>query len=460
MERNVERLKGNLRRRGGKSNALLSYSHKGAWANGTTLVMETYGDMERKDRETMAETLYRRVKERKLSDMRGRMPEDRQGVEFTHNGRTYVAFVRRLTPLECGRLQTVPDSYDWSGVSETQRMRMLGNGWTVEVIRHCFSFLPDFGRPLRVWSLFDGMSCGHVALDLLGVPLECYVSSEVDRHAIEAERRNFPDMVQVGSVTDIDVAELVGKYGVPDLLIGGSPCQSFSMSGKRNGMSTVEGEEVYTLGRYLQLKAEGFAFEGQSFLFWEYMRILTELRTFNPGILFFLENVEMQEKWERCLSHTVGVRGVHINSALVSAQQRRRIYWSNIRTRRISDTRLFPEDDEDDPFAWPMVETDIPQPEDRGLVIQDILEDSAESRFYISDDRLRGLIETTDWRKLSDLLAEPTVSVREAMAYMDTDGEFSALTEDERREIAELGYKTEKRKLKEESYGEGEGLFA
>ena len=96
-------------------------------------------------------------------------------------------------------------------------------------------------------------------------------------------------------------------------------------------MKTTENEEIYTLERYLQLKQEGFEFEGQSYLFWEYMRILTELREYNPNVLFLLENVEMGKKWERVLSEAIGIRGVHINSALVSAQNRRRIYWTNIR---------------------------------------------------------------------------------------------------------------------------------
>jgi len=100
-------------------------------------------------------------------------------------------------------------------------------------------------------------------------------------------------------------------------------CQSFSFAGKRNGMSTTENEEIYTLKRYLELKSEGFQFEGQSYLFWEYMRILRDSK---PNY-FLLENVEMGEKWETILSEAIGIRPVHINSALVSAQNRRRLYW-------------------------------------------------------------------------------------------------------------------------------------
>lgn len=103
------------------------------------------------------------------------------------------------------------------------------------------------------------MACGRIVLNELNIPIECYVSSEIDKHAIKAEKQNFPDIIQVGSVTEIDVAELVGKYGVPDFIFGGSPCQSFSMSGKMNGMSTVQGEEVYTLGRYLELSRKALS---------------------------------------------------------------------------------------------------------------------------------------------------------------------------------------------------------
>lgn len=406
-----------------------------------------------------AADLYRKVRRKQLEDFRSRMPDGKQGVEFEINGTKYIAAIRRLTPTECDRLQGVPQWYDWDGTSEMQHYKMCGNGWQCETIKHCWQYLPDLGRPYRVWSLFDGMCCAGITLRELGVDVECFVSSEIDRHAVEAEKRNFPGMVQVGSVTDIDVGELVSKYGVPDLLCGGSPCQSFSFSGKMKGMSTAQGEEIYTLGRYLELKEEGFEFEGQSYLFWEYMRILRELQRYSPGILFFLENVEMLEKWERCLSHAIGVRGVHINSALVSAQQRKRIYWSNIRTKDIPDTRLFPDDDADDPFAWPMVQTDIPQPEDRGIVIKDILQDNAGERYYLKDETVEKLIAKTDKGKLKDYILEPQVSVGEALEYMAGHDEYSRFTDEERREIASLGYEMEKQRLHDNYYGKERNVF-
>ncbi|MGN0311029.1 MAG: DNA cytosine methyltransferase [Bacteroides sp.] len=353
------------------------------------------------------------IKRRQLEQFRDSMPEGKKGYEFTFNGKTYVAAVRRLTPEECDLLQGVPSWYDWSGVSENQHYKMDGNGWQIDTIMHCWKFLPKFDRPIRVWSLFDGMSCASIALRQLNIPVEVFISSEVDKHAIHVERNNFPDMIQVGSVTDINVTELVDKFGIPDFLVGGSPCQSFSFSGRMNGMTTNQGEEIYTLERYLQLKQGGFEFDGQSYLFWEFMRILTELRAFNSNILFFLENVEMLEKWERVLSHAVGIRGVHINSALVCAQQRRRIYWSNIRTQTLQEQSLFTDYDADDPFAWPMIATDIPQPDDRGITIRDILQEAADSRYYLTSERVGELIRKTDMKKLEPYLMEPQYTEEE-----------------------------------------------
>ena len=125
---------------------------------------------------------------------------------------------------------------------------------------------------MNVLSLFDGASCGHQALDRIGMKADNYYASEIDKYAIQVTMANYPNTIQLGSVVDVDVSKLEKI----DLLIGGSPCQSFSFAGKRKGMSTKDSVEILTLEHYLELKSQNFEFEGQSYLFWEYMRVLTE----------------------------------------------------------------------------------------------------------------------------------------------------------------------------------------
>lgn len=156
-------------------------------------------------------------------------------------------------------------------------------------------------------------------------------------------------------------------------------CTNFSFAGRRNGMNTTTNEEIYTLERYLELKAQGFAFDGESFLFWEYMRILGELRETNPNVLFFLENVEMGEKWESVLTKAIGIEGVHVNSALVSAQTRKRIYWTNISTVIMGL------------FGKPRC--DIPKPKDRGIFIHHVINMHADEKYYLSQKRVDELMQ-------------------------------------------------------------------
>lgn len=225
-----------------------------------------------------------------------------------------------------------------------------------------------------ILSLFDGMSCGQIALRELGVTIERYYASEVDKFAIQNTMANFPDTVQLGDVRNIDAATL----GRIDLLIGGSPCQNFSFAGKRAGMSTKDSVKIVTLSQYMELKAQGFEFEGQSYLFWEYVRILQQVRQTNPQVFFMLENVEMGKQWEDVINQALGVKGVHINSALVSAQVRKRIYWTNIRTFQT------------DMFGLP--DSAIPQPKDRGLLLRDILEENVPENYYLKNEVVAKLL--------------------------------------------------------------------
>ena len=147
------------------------------------------------------------------------------------------------------------------------------------------------------------MSCGQIALKELGIKVSKYFASEIDKHAIAQTQYNFPNTIQLGNVTTVKAKDLPPI----DLLIGGSPCQGFSFAGK-------------------QLNFD----DPRSVLFFEYVRILKELRQINPNVKFLLENVRMKRECEAVISEQLGVQPVLINSALLSAQNRERLYWSEI----------------------------------------------------------------------------------------------------------------------------------
>ena len=220
---------------------------------------------------------------------------------------------------------------------------------------------------MNVLSLFDGMSCGQQALERAGIEVNQYFASEIDKYAIQVTMANYPNTIQLGSVVGVD------GYSLPkiDLLIGGSPCQSFSFAGKRKGMATTDEQEILTLEHYLKLKSEGYEFEGQSYLFWEFMRLLYEVK---PKY-FLLENVEMGEKWERVLTQAIGVHALHINSALVSAQNRKRIYFTNIGMEAAGL------------FGYPV--SIIEKPKDKKILLKDILESEVDEKYFISEKRIQ-----------------------------------------------------------------------
>ena len=175
-------------------------------------------------------------------------------------------------------------------------------------------------KTMNVLSLFDGMSCGQLALHRADIPYTNYYASEVDPYPIKITQKNFPNTMRVGDVQDIKIPNY--REGSIDLLLGGSPCQGFSFSGK------------------------GLNFDDpRSKLFFEYVRIRDKLK---PKY-FLLENVVMKKESEDIITKYMGVKPIMINSSLFSAQNRRRLYWTNI------------------PFEIPT--------EDKGIVIKDILED-------------------------------------------------------------------------------------
>lgn len=151
---------------------------------------------------------------------------------------------------------------------------------------------------INVLSLFDGMSCGQIALERVGIEVDNYYASEIDEKAISITQKNYSGTKQLGSITELKGNDLPKI----DLLFGGSPCQSFSSFGNGKG------------------------FDGKSGLFWDFVRVLKET---NPKY-FLLENVIMKKEWEDVITEALGVKPIKINSNLFSAQNRPRIYWTNI----------------------------------------------------------------------------------------------------------------------------------
>ncbi len=176
---------------------------------------------------------------------------------------------------------------------------------------------------MNVLSLFDGISCGQIALNRLGIKYDKYYASEIDEYAIKVTQHNYPETIQIGDVLNVKGSDLPKI----DLMFGGSPCQGFSFAGK------------------------GLNFEDpRSKLFFEFVRLRDELQ---PKY-FLLENVKMKKESENVITEHMGVEPVRINSKLVSAQSRERLYWTNI--------------------------PNITQPDDKGILVKDILDYSTKHK--------------------------------------------------------------------------------
>ncbi len=174
---------------------------------------------------------------------------------------------------------------------------------------------------MNVLSTFNGMGCIWIALDRLGIQVNKRYSSEIDKYANKVNDKNYPDTIQLGNITKVKGSDLEKI----DLLVGGSPCQGFSFAGK-------------------QLNFE----DPRSKLFFEFVRLLEECK---PKY-FLLENVKMKKSYQNVISELLGVQPIKINSALVSAQNRERFYWTNIHN--------------------------VTQPEDKEIYLKDILEEQYE----------------------------------------------------------------------------------
>ena len=229
--------------------------------------------------------------------------------------------IRDLTLDEYKRLQTIPDWYEFP-VIKSKATDLIGDGWTIDVIAHIFQGV-EVMRPLTVLSLFDGISCGRVALERLGIPIATYYTSEIDKYAMAISDYHFPDNIKLGDITAWESWEI--DFSQIDLILGGFPCQSWSVNGHLNGIEDARGQLVYPM-----------------------LRILEQVRQANPDVQFLFENVKMKQQFRTFLTDLIQIEPVLINSSLLSAQNRERLYWTNIPA--------------------------ITQPKDLGLTMNDILE--------------------------------------------------------------------------------------
>ena len=229
---------------------------------------------------------------------------------------------------------------------------------------------------INVLSLFDGMSCGQIALERACIKVKNYYASEIDKYAIKVTKQNYPNTIHIGDVTKISYKDglLVTENGdfetKIDLVIGGSPCQSFSNLG------------------------DGSGFDGKSGLFFHWLRIQQEV---NPT-WFLLENVNMRKQWIDKITELVGVSAVRINSNLVSAQNRDRLYWTNIPTT---------------------------QPTDAGITLSDIIDKQVDSKYFLSEKAKQYIVSRDRLKKkLTNLNGSNDKSIALPAGYTALNGTF------------------------------------
>jgi len=191
---------------------------------------------------------------------------------------------------------------------------------------------------INVLSLFDGISCGQVALKRAGISVNDYYASEIDKYTIQVTQKNHPDTIQLGDVTkwkewDIDFSSV-------DLIMAGFPCQAWSVAGKQKGDSDPRGALVHDL-----------------------IEIWNEVKKSNPNVKFLFENIKMKKEFVTYINELFGVEPIEINSALVSAQNRKRLYWTNIEvSSKPKDKNLFIKDIFDKNTGNPLSESTANRP--------------------------------------------------------------------------------------------------
>lgn len=198
-------------------------------------------------------------------------------------------------------------------------------------------------KKIKILSLFDWMSCGRIALDRAWIKVDKYFASEIDKYAMQISAKNYPDIIQLWDVNnwrDWDLWEI-------DMIIGGSPCQWFSFAGKQLAFDDPRSKLFFTM--------------------------VDIINHYKPKY-FLLENVKMKKEFQEVITEYMWVEPIEINSAKLSAQNRKRLYWTNI--------------------PW------IEQPEDKWILLKDILEESVDEKYYLSEQATKKIIESKNKRYL------------------------------------------------------------
>lgn len=259
---------------------------------------------------------------------------------------------------------------------------------------------------LKVLSLFDGIACGYEALKKAGIKVKIYYASEIDNNAIKIALKNHPDIIELGDINNINFKDFIGKV---DLIIGGSPCQDLSIAGNRKGLSG-----------------------DRSGLFYKFIEAIEIIK---PKWFLLENNVGMPKEAYEEISRLMGCYPIEINSALVSAQTRKRFYWTNIGPQNFNL------------FGFPTVA--IPQPEDKKIILKDVLESGVAPQnksYCLTETYYKGTFSDFILKHTRTMIAEP-LKIPEA-----TQKGYAEIQPGECVDLTQLGSKTRRgRAMKEKS---------